>query len=82
MLFLNEKIIIKTFYRKYEIYFKEILMVKEIKSIYNSLKPIKYQILLKEENTKIPQRFLCIQNSKFKKIYKKFNTCVVMIETF
>lgn len=82
LLVLNEKIIIKTFYRKYEIYFKEILMVKEIKSIYNSLKPIKYQILLKEENTKIPQRFLCIQNSKFKNIYKKFNTFVVKIETF
>jgi len=67
----EDKFIIKSIRKEYIINFDEILIINEIKKINNSLIPIKYKIILKNNIQNIPQKFLIIQNEKFNKIYKE-----------
>lgn len=67
----EDKFIIKSIRKEYIINFDEILIINEIKKINNSLIPIKYKIMLKNNTQNIPQKFLIIQNAKFNKIYKE-----------
>ena len=67
----EDKFIIKSIRKEYIINFDEILIINEIKKINNSLIPIKYKIILKNNIQNIPQKFLIIQNAKFNKIYKE-----------
>lgn len=67
----EDKFIIKSIRKEYIINFDEILIINEIKKINNSLIPIKYKIMLKNNKQNIPQKFLIIQNAKFNKIYKE-----------
>ena len=67
----EDKFIIKSIRKEYIINFDEILIINEIKKINNSLIPIKYKIMLKNNTQYIPQKFLIIQNAKFNKIYKE-----------
>lgn len=67
----EDKFIIKSIRKEYIINFDEILIINEIKKINNSLIPIKYKIILKNNKQNIPQKFLIIQNAKFNKIYKE-----------
>lgn len=73
----DDKFVIKTIKKKYEISFSDILMINEIKKINNSLAPIQYKLVLKENKQNIPERFLLIINKKFQKIYKNFNFNIV-----
>lgn len=67
----EDKFIIKSIRKEYIINFDEVLIINEIKKINNSLNPIKYKIILKNNTQNIPQKFLIIQNAKFNKIYKE-----------